>query len=259
MLIHSKKSLLLAFSLALFPCLVHAQSFLDPAFSGVTQYDGWANLNSTNFPGYGGYPGSTPWPSPILANQVDSGDGGFNKTSGNGYPLSVASGNYVYVTQPGGGTSDPTVAVGSFAVSDQTPVSGLKNVLFQSLMGGALMMGGEYVEFASGIYPVLSYNGGAQNLTATYYDLLWEGELSADQGDGYGYLRAFQWDLSGIVDPISSFSISWSNTNHAQIYEMQLNQSDVFTQVVPEPSAFLLVVSGMSGILFSTRRRFNRK
>lgn len=249
-----KHCFLLGAAFLLLPGLVSAQDFVDPELSGTTQYDGWADLNATNFPGYGVYPGSAAWPTPIGSNQAGSGDGAFNKTYGNGYPPS--SGNYVYVTQFGGGTFDPTVVVGSFAVGDLTPVDGVKNVLFQTLMGGALMMGGEYVEFGSGIHPVLNYNGGSQSLVADYYQLIWTGIVTSPQGDGDGFLRGFQWDLSAAVDPITSFEINWSNANHAQIYGMQLDQSDVFGQAIPEPSALMLIALG-GGFLMARRRKRN--
>lgn len=243
--------------LALAACVscLHSQTFIDPGFTGTTQFDGWENLNATNFPGYGGYPGSAAWPSPIGSNVAGSGSGELNKTAGNGYPLAGSSGNFIYVTQSGAGTSDPDVAVGSFSVSDSNVVTGLQNVFFQTLMGAALQIGGEYVEFASGIYPVLNYNGGSQGLMATFTNLFWEGEIEADQGEGYGYLRGFQWNLSEILDPISSISITWSNTNHAQIYGLQLNQSDVYS-AVPEPSTWaLLGLSALMLIVWQRRRK----
>lgn len=248
-----KHYFLLGAAFLLLPGLATAQDFVDPAFSGTTQYDGWADLNATSFPGYGGYPGSAAWAAPMDSNQTDSGDGTFNKTSGNGYPT---SGNFIYVTQNQGGTFDATVVVGSFAVSDVTPIAGVKNILFQTLMGGALMMGGEYVEFASGIHPVLNYNGGSQNLAADYYQLIWEGVVTSPQGDGDAFLRGFQWDLSAVVDPITSFEITWSNANHSQIYGMQLNQSDVFGQAIPEPSTLILIALG-GGFLVTRGRKRN--
>ena len=114
------------------------------------------------------------------------------------------------------------------------------------------------MEFAGGNFPVLNYNGLSQNIPANFYSLEWEGELSSDFGDGYGYLRGFQWDLRSISEPITSFEITWSNNNHAQIYALQLDQSDIFTQVIPEPSSYFLMTFGLACLFAITRIRQRR-
>jgi len=214
--------------------------FIDPNFSGITQYDGWENLNAVAYPPptYPHYTSTDPFS--IASNQPGSNGAMLNKVSGAGGPMDPDLGNYIYVF--GGMSSDATVTTASFSITDSAVVSGLQNVFLQTMMVGASTLpGGEYMEFSNGIFPVLNYNGGIQNLVAT--NTFYFGEIDVEGigfGDGTIFHRGFQWDLSGILDPVTSIEITWNNSPHSQIYGVQLDQSDTYS-VIPEPSVFALV------------------
>lgn len=220
---------------------------IDPGLAGVTQYDGWDNLTGGNFPGYGSFPGSSPWPAPIGSNQPGSGDATFNKTSGNGYP----AGGSIYV---GGFSSTPNTLGGSFSVAETSTVAGLETVVFQIEIGEAF--GYDLFNHAS---PTLSYNGGAQALTAApvlveqIQNGTFTNPVTGQPEPVYLNTWLFQWDLSGVVDPISSFSVSFSAVQHAQIYALRLDQSDTL-RLVPEPASLGLMGLGASALALAFRR-----
>src|SRR5690349_21815159 len=67
--------------------------FLSPSFGGTTSTDGWFDLNSTNFPGYGSFGTAfNAWPAPVGSNQSGSGDALLDKLAGtSGYIASAAT------------------------------------------------------------------------------------------------------------------------------------------------------------------------
>jgi len=146
---------------------------------------------------------------------------------------------------------------GTLAVIDTTPVSGLANVVFQIQIGeiwGYDFWDGDG-DGASDL-PLLSYNGGAQNLPATYAAIthqIQNDTYDTPTGEEPVYINThlLQWDLSSVAEPITEFSISFSGVQHAQVYAMRLDQSDTFS-VVPEPAALGLCGIGM---LLLRRRR----
>lgn len=221
------------------------------ALSGNTQNDGWTNaaLTSAANPGYGSFPGSGAWPAPIPSNV--GGDASLNKvsngTGGGPYPASSS----IYF---GGFSGDLNVNGGTLAVTDSTPVANLQTVVFQIEIGEA-----STYDFYNGVLPTLSYNGGTQMLTADYISLtqVYNGTVEMPTGEEPVYINtyALQWDLSGVSETISSFTISFTGVQHGQVYAMQLDQSDMMTQAVPEPSTYALMALGAGVICWHMRRK----
>ncbi|MDX9912178.1 MAG: hypothetical protein RBS39_10130 [Phycisphaerales bacterium] len=258
---------------------VPGEALVNPSITGNTQYDGWIGLTSGNYPGYGAFPGSAAWPAPIgsnrtLANTFNSaepGDAGLiklgNGTGGGPYP----AGQGIYF---GGFSAEINNNGGTLAVTDSTPVADLRNVIFQVQIGEAWTF-----DFFNHEMPTLSFNGGSQQLAATTsltLEQFYNGTVDMPTGPEDVFINTYllQWDLSGIAMPITDFSVSFTGVQHAQLYGLQLNQSDVYTRIgrvrsplgygvqgdvsaafaaIPAPGALSLV--GLGGLVAMRRRR----
>ncbi|MCU0792969.1 MAG: hypothetical protein MUE42_09005 [Opitutaceae bacterium] len=230
---------LLAFAPAASATVSYAADFLAPAFTGETATDGWYDLNSANFPGYGTF-GTTAsaWPAPIGSNQAGSGDAVWDKLAGTSGYLTSAASNVLYSPN----------SFGTFTVSDVTPVSGLANVLFQVSSTGNLGVSAA----------TLSYNGGSQSIVADLALLFQSGPVTTAFGPATQYVWAYQWDLSDVVGPIGDFAITWTTAEvHNLTFGARLDQSTVFAAAIPEPSAFA-VFAGLAALALSATRRRKR-
>ncbi|MCB5190455.1 PEP-CTERM sorting domain-containing protein [Methylobacillus arboreus] len=174
-----------------------------------------------------------------LASNAPAGDAVLTRTSGTAYP--AGSGLYEW----GGPYS-------TFTISDSNVISNLGSIVFQSHVepGGNYSLGG-----AGGIDAIisdvfLSFNGGSQLLAATSYSLTAAiGANGPDPVDyAYGY---FTWDLSGVTDPITSYTISFGTHAHSSIQAFQVDQ----IAAVPEPSAYALMLGGLALVGFAARRK----
>lgn len=236
---------------------VPGAALINPSLEGVTQYDGWIDLNNSNYAGYGGFPGTAAWPAPIGSNRTlantfsrdEAGDAGLikvqNGTGGGPYP----AGGSIYF---GGFSGDINNYGGTLAVTDSTPVAGLQNVVFQVQLGEAWTY-----DFYNEMLPVLNYNGGAQQLAATTsftIEQFFNGTVEMPTGPEEVYINTvlLQWDLTGIAEPITDFTVEFTGVQHAQLYGLRLDQSDVYT-IVPAPGAMALLSIG--GLLTFRRRR----
>jgi hypothetical protein len=212
-------------------------AIVHPALTGTTQYDGWIAMSSTNYPGYGSFPGSAPWPAPIGSNRTpantfnasEPADAGVMKTAngaGGGGPLPLSGTIYF-----GGFDQSVNTFGGTLAVSDATPVPGLATVVFQVQIGEAWTY-----DFYNHVLPTLSYNGGSQRLPATrsfITDRYDNGTVQMPSGTEHIYNNTYllQWDLRAIAGPITAFAIEFSGVQHAQVYGMALDQSDTYTEI----------------------------
>jgi len=211
-------------------------------FGGITEYEGWEGLTAANNPGYPDFFTFTdPWPAPIAPSITGSaGNAGFNKLSGGGYPASASIYNF---TVPG-----------TFAVLNSNPLAGLETVALQLDLGE-----GNSFFVAD---PVLNYNGGSQNLAADFTQSGAGPTAFTNPQTGNPdttTLFGYQWDLSGIVGPITDYEIAWTADAHVTTYNLQLDSSDTFSgnaiSAVPEPSAFAALVGAVALGLATCRRR----
>lgn len=215
-------------------------SLITPNLPGNTQFDGWGNFGSyaslqdegNNFL-YPMFPGSGSWLAPMESLVFGSDDAVLTKvsngTGGGPYPTTQS----LYF---GGISAIPNTDGGTLAVIDATPVANLKNVVFQIQIGPAFGF-----DFFDGALPILNYNGGSQKLENTQYEVLQEFDTGETVEGEPVYITTYlmSWDLSGITDPIDNFAIQFTAVQHAQVYAMQLDQSDTIT--VPEPMGFSLI------------------
>jgi len=183
------------------------------------------------------------WVGPIASN-LGTGTSNLNKTSGYGY---IASGSL----HQGAQTND-ILPGGSFTVSGTT-ISGIQTLIFQISATDR-----NEAIFSAGGVPTLTIGGGVLTAEEADFSRLY-GTIDNFVGTGQQAqdldFYTFQWDLSGLVIPDgASYSVAWTGLVNSGIYELQVNQSDIFTQVVPEPSTGLLGAGALC-LAFIRRRR----
>ena len=244
------KFTLFALAIAVSGGMAHAaDGFGDTGVNGTIE--SWLNMKASTFPGISGaYPGGDAWTGPVESNSGATGTGGdadFIKTGGQGY---FATGS-LYSNAGSPFDLSPTSTAATYRISDATPLLNLETIVFQIQIAGPIDIG---TPFVLGTSPVLSINGGAQNLVA---DVTGLAGRYINAGGGFGGNSVdtwyFQWDLSSL-GPITSFTIDFAVTNHAQIYKMQVEQSDSYVEAVPEPSTLGLFGLGAAGLACLRRR-----
>src|SRR5688572_22649890 len=88
---------------------------IDIDLPGITSYDGWQGLTSTNYPGYGAFPGTSEWPAPIGSNTDGSGDAELIKLANGAGGGAHPSGAGIYF---GGFSGTPNSFGGTLGVTD---------------------------------------------------------------------------------------------------------------------------------------------
>jgi len=104
------------------------------------------------------------------------------------------------------------------------------------------------------VAPTLSYNNGTQNIAATFSAINGSEPRNTFMGSMSFSGYAWQWDLSGISDDITSVSIFSPVSVHTSVMGAELQLGDTFVQVVPEPAAGTLIVAALGGLWLRRRR-----
>lgn len=217
---------------------------------GTVTYDGWTNMTVSG--GYSGvtFPGTAAWRTTgnwttyikdsvtygaIGSNTAGSGDAVLYKVSnGNGGPY--PAGESIYF---GGTSGTQNLLGGTLGVADPTPLAGVKTIAFQIEIGEAFGYA-----FYNNTLPVLKYTteSGEHTMTATFSDLvsqLYSGDIVMPTGyeDIYKNTWGVQFNLDGITESILSYEVQFSGVQHAQVYSMQMDTSNVLHESIVFPQA----------------------
>lgn len=204
--------------------------FYEFNFPGASSRDGWENMNAANFPGYGGFPGSSAWPNSPAANLPGSGDAVLTRLAGgaDGGPFfafesSLYFGSWLQISNQLGGT---------LRVADPTPVAGVRTVVFQIQIGEA---DGYDFHLPSG-RPVLKVNGVTNGIAPAATAVLnryQSGTFPGPNGDEPVFVNTwgFEWQVPS-SPAVTNLAIDFSAVTHAQIYQIRLDQSDTVTSGV---------------------------
>ena len=197
---------------------------MNPNLGGTKSYDGWEDLLGAFYPGYGGFPGASPWPEPIRANSAGSGNAELQRLNGGGGGGPFPSGESIYF---GSFQQNPNELGGTLRVRDTTPVAGVKTVVFQIQIGEAV---GYDFHSPTGA-PVLRVNGQPTSLASQtpvrldrYQNGSYYSPVTQRNEPIYVNTWGFQWDVSNIGS-VTSIQIDFSPVTHSQIYAMRLDQS----------------------------------
>jgi hypothetical protein len=191
---------------------------------GTTSYDGWEELLGAFYPGYGGFPGASEWPAPIVSNTDGSGDARLERLNGGGGGGPFPAGESIYF---GSFQQNQNELGGTLRIADDKPVPGVQTVVFQIQIGEAV---GYDFHRPSGA-PVLKINGQSTSLAPMkperldrYQNGSYFSPATQQSEPVYVNTWGFQWDVSAL-GPITSIQIDFSAVTHAQIYAMRLDQS----------------------------------
>ncbi len=232
--------------------------------SGNTSVDTWTHLQKVRpgglqdlSAGFGGFPGFGPWTGGVIYSDGNPEGAYIAKTADGtgGGPFIAGSSLYF-----GGTNFEANVDGGKISVVENTPLAGVETIIFQIEISGAY----SHV-FHNHQPPVLSIttdNGQYEIAGSTFVSIVnsRSGYDPINAEDTTVNTYAFQWNLAGytgLEGNVISFSIIVNAVQHAQIYSMQLLQTDE-TQpyaVVPEASAACLFALAAWMVRFRVRRK----
>ena len=199
---------------------LNASAAITYILPGASEQSTWI-LNNTNYPtatyrSFG--TAAQPWGAAALPTSGTS-SATLEKVSGSGY---MSSAGFMYTAGQ----------IGNFRISDTSPLASMETLIFQ---------GGISAPFDRA--PIFNYNGGTQAIAAQYF-LLSPGTPYPD--------RVWQWDLTGIMDPLTSYEILFSG--HVAATSLTIDVSNSYLQIIPEPSTGLLGISALVLTLICRRR-----
>ena len=131
---------------------------------------------------------------------------------------------------------------GTLRITNASPLASVRSLVLQIQIGEVL---GYDLYYPNG-YPVLKINGGTNGISPSYPRYLlrrfqsgtFPSPATGQNEPVYVNTWIFQWNLAEEV-PVSSLEIDFSCVTHAQVYELQLDQSsDAYSsQIIPAASS----------------------
>jgi len=204
---------------------IHASAAFSINLPGNTETGTWSNLYEP-----------TPPPAASTGPALNS----LIAASGSSAVFSTKSGSPMY-TGTGSGLYTG-FSPGAFSVSDSSPIADLATIVFQARLN---------FEFTS---VTLSLNGASTGPLAGIVPGFALSALAPTEGQSD---YAWQWDLSGISEEITSYEITFTTQAHTAIYvssPLTVHTSDSFVQVVPEPTTGLLAIAPLAFVVLRRRR-----
>lgn len=107
------------------------------------------------------------------------------------------------------------------------------------------------IPFSGG--PLLSFNGGMQNLVASYFMIQGTETRNTTMGPQTYSGAAWQWNLSGLGETINSVSVLHPYSVHTTVAGLRIDSGSSFLQMIPEPSSGLL--AGLAAGVMACRRQ----
>jgi len=181
---------------------------------GNTSYDGWEDLTGNN-------PDTIGWPGGIPSNTTQSGDAELVRISGEPFP---AWGSIYFPSM----TLNENELGGTLAITDRTPLNGVRTIVFQVKIGEGLL----HDFHTPNGYPAIKINQMGSYIAPTFSTRMNQvpnGSYGLSETEDYPiYINtwAFQWNLDQGVS-VASFQIKFSAVTHAQVYALQLDQTSV--------------------------------
>lgn len=203
-------------------------SLTDFGLTGNASSDGWDNLTTSS--GIGEV-----WPAAFGSNEAGSGDADLERLSGTHFAAGL--GLYSYMS-------------GSvLEISDATALTDVETIVVAFRYGE----NAENPSFLTG--PSLTINdstvvGSAGNtlnlgIQSVYVEAM---------GDYVDYsTKIYQWDVSGLG--VASFDIEFDLGMHTSLVGIQMEQSDSYTEAIPEPATLMLLGSAGGALCLLRRLR----
>lgn len=226
-----------------------------PILGGNTATYSWSGFNRATYPldnsGTAANWGVTPgMPSSIGPSNVVSANYSFAPTPGFGTDTT----NFLPASQGGGIYS--FFSASHFSLTSTSPLADLNSLVFQIFVAAGFDNPNTFTGAADLIGSpslTLTLQGGGTQVIPLLSSYLNSSEASTVQFPTTLDLLSFEWDLSGVTQNITGYSVSWQAAYHSITYGMSVFESDaVHTSsilAVPEPSSVMLLSLGALGLL----------
>lgn len=219
---------------AALPVAVHAQGFIEPGFGGNTVAETWY-FNAANGVGggSGGAYGMGAWANGVISastTDVSYDQSVFTKVSGGAY----ATGNSLYTL-----FSADTV----FSVTNSDPLENIETLFLQV----------DIAAQQSFTDITISINGG-DPFSYTDVFVINSEAMEFNGLEGVSGTFGFQWDLRAF-GAINEYTISFAAGQHTSLNSIRVDQGNVYTQAIPEPSTYALIGFGVIAAGMAYRRR----
>lgn len=133
----------------------------------------------------------------------------------------------------------------------------VKSVIFQI----DIVRNPDFPDVQNYVIPTLNFNGGSQSVAFNFGGQVadWATQ-SSPMGDVTAAVFAWQWDLSGFSEEITSISVTTDLIVHASTFSAGLSAADAIHHnaqiaVIPEPSTYALLALSAVGLRYLRRQR----